>query len=70
LLGLAASPSIFGFFALALAALVAREPVVNLRLETPFDELFRASKTSPDYAVDGMLTDGTGAPWPVKISVR
>jgi len=60
----------FGFFALAFAALAAREPVVNLRLEAPFDELFQMSKTTPDYAVDGMLTDGTGTPGPVKISVR
>jgi hypothetical protein len=59
-----------GFFALAFAALVAREPVVNLRLEAPFDELFQTSKTTPDYAVDGMLTDGTGTTGPVKISVR
>jgi len=59
-----------GFFALAFAAFVAREPVVTLRLEAPFDELFQTSKTTPDYAVDGMLTDGTGAPGPVKISVR
>jgi hypothetical protein len=59
-----------GFLALAFAAFVAREPVVNLRLEAPFDELFQTSKTTPDYAVDGMLSDGTGAPGPVKISVR
>ena len=62
--------SAFVALVLASTALAARDPVTTLRLEAPFDELFQTSKASPDYAVDGTLSDGTGAPVPVKVSVR
>jgi hypothetical protein len=55
---------------LALAAFFARDPVVSLRLEAPFDELFQTSAGAPDYSVDGTLTEGDAQPVQVKISVR
>jgi hypothetical protein len=56
-------------FALGLAALVGREPVVNLRLEAPFDEL---ANVEDNAGLRGRrhADRRDRAPGPVKISVR
>lgn len=54
----------------ALAAVFAADPVVTLRLEAPYDDLFTTAQTAEDYAVDGQLTEADGQAVPVKVSVR
>ncbi len=54
---------------LAAVVIAAGHSVTVLRLEAPFDELFRASTSDPDYKVDGTLTEANG-PLPVEVSVR
>lgn len=52
-----------------LAVVFARDPVTTLRLEAPFDELFRLSASDPAYKVEGKLTDDSGTA-AVQVSVR
>jgi hypothetical protein len=55
---------------LAALTVSAAEPVVTLRIEAPFDELFESSQRDPDHIVSGTLTESGGKIVPVKISVR